>query len=145
MKKHNNAEERLNQELDWIEIIKSIRELKVLTKLILSQHQIQLLAFKKDNVITNQPLEKKEQEWLEHWLPFDNTANLKSFIYKTRVSNVIKKIDEDNITDIDKRLIEEITGEKPEVSDNHELPRGKKQHFTSSILEFSLFVKSSLL
>ena len=144
-RKHNNAEKKLHEELDWIEIIKSIRELKVLTKLILSQHQRQLLAFQKNNVITNQPPEKKEEEYLEHWMPFENTAKFRNFIYRTRVNNVIEHMDKSSITAIDKKLIEEITGEKPEESDNHQLPRGKNRHHTYFHFKYEPFLLSETI
>ena len=78
-KQHQNAEERFHEELDCVQIIKSIRELKVLTKIILSQHQRQLLSFHKNNVISDQPTDKEEEAQLEHWMPFEDTAKLKSF------------------------------------------------------------------
>ena len=79
-KKHQNAEERFHDELDCVQIIKSIRELKVMTKIILSQHQRQMLSFHKNNVISDQNIEEEEEEaQLEHWMPFEVTAKLKSF------------------------------------------------------------------
>jgi len=78
-KQHQNAEERFHDELDCVQIIKSIRELKVLTKIILSQHQRQLLSFHKNNVISYRNFEKEEEAQLEHWMPFEDTAKPKSF------------------------------------------------------------------
>lgn len=84
LKQNNNAKERLSDELDCVQIIKSIRELKVLTKLILDQHQRQLLGFSKYNVITDQPSLKEDKTHIENWVP-DKKSGLKGFSYKLKI------------------------------------------------------------
>ena len=54
-RQYHSAETKYNQELDCVEIVKSIREMKVVTKMILDQHQLHLLAFSKHNVISTHP------------------------------------------------------------------------------------------
>jgi len=80
MKKYQNAEERLSDELDWVSIIKSIRELKVFATLILDQQQRQLLAFSKYNIVTDEPNTKRDSEFLENWVPTYNSAKKNSKI-----------------------------------------------------------------
>ena len=78
IKQYQNAEERLTDELDWVSIIKSIRELKVFATLILDQQQRQLLAFSKYNVVTDKPNIKRESEFLENWVPMYKSAKKNS-------------------------------------------------------------------
>jgi len=78
IKQYQNAEERLTDELDWVSIIKSIRELKVFATLILDQQQRQLLAFSKYNVVTDEPNAKRDSEFLENWVPTYKSAKKNS-------------------------------------------------------------------
>ena len=125
-KQHQNAEERFHEELDCVQIIKSIRELKVLTKIILSQHQRQLLSFHKNNVISYRNFEKEEEAQLEHWMPFEDTAKLKSFIYKVKVADIMKGWKDSQITEIDKKLMGEIIAKGEEESSNDQTSKGKQ-------------------
>lgn len=65
MKMHHNAETTYYAELDCVEIIKSIRELKVVTKMILDQHQSSLIAFSKRKVISAEPLKEQQRCLIE--------------------------------------------------------------------------------
>ena len=78
IKQYQNAEERLTDELDWVSIIKSIRELKLFATLILNQQQRQLLAFSKYNIVTDEPNTKRESEFLENWVPMYKSAKKNS-------------------------------------------------------------------
>jgi len=91
IKQYQNAEERLTDELDWVSIIKSIRELKVFATLILDQQQRQLLAFSKYNVVTDEPNTKRDSEFLENWVPTYKSSKKDSH-QKSKIFNLSFKL-----------------------------------------------------
>ena len=50
-KLYNQGVEKLSNELDWVSIINSIRELNVLVQLIIDENQRELIKFHKDNLL----------------------------------------------------------------------------------------------
>ena len=52
---HKDGLQRFKQETDTIEIIKSIRQLKMLIKILLPKHQIKLLELADSNLLDNDP------------------------------------------------------------------------------------------
>ena len=48
---YSEGENRYLKDLDWVNIVKTIRELKALSRIILNQQQVQLLAFERDSIL----------------------------------------------------------------------------------------------
>ena len=57
---YSEGEDRYLKDLDWVSIVKSIRELKALSRIILNHQQVQLLAFERDSVL---PSSKEHELW----------------------------------------------------------------------------------
>ena len=123
-RQHDNAEQRLHEELDCVKIIKAIRELKMVTKLILSQHQRQLLAFNSRNVISEQPNAQPDDEQLEDCMPFAKSDELRKATYQQKVEDIVEYWEEGDITEIDKKLVNEITNGKSTTSKPHQIVKG---------------------
>ena len=67
------------EDLDWVNIIKSIRELKTLVKIVLDQHQSQLIVFEKESILPQIFEFKKEcLETIQDKVPFENVKNIKT-------------------------------------------------------------------
>ena len=67
------------EDLDWVNIIKSIRELKTLVKIVLDQHQSQLIFFEKESILPQIFEFKKEcLETIQDKVPFENVKNIKT-------------------------------------------------------------------
>ena len=63
---YSEGEDRYLKDLDCVNIVKLIRELKALTRVILSQQQRQLLAFERESVLpSNKVLETQEHEFIQ--------------------------------------------------------------------------------
>ena len=55
------GENKLQEELDWVTIIKSIRQLKILTQILLSKQQKFLIKFQRNNVIDSSSSETSDE------------------------------------------------------------------------------------
>ena len=81
---YSEGEDHYLKDLDWVNIVKSMRELKALSRIILNQHQRQILAFQNENVIPrSNALKSREKEFLETKVPFENWSYLTHFDYNT--------------------------------------------------------------
>ena len=70
---YSEGESRYLKDLDCVNIVKSIRELKALTRVILSHQQRQLLAFERENVLpSSKTLEKQEAEFIQNKIPLQS-------------------------------------------------------------------------
>ena len=85
------GEEKYLKELDWVSIVKSIRELKALIRIILNNHQRQILAFERESIIPRDKLaEELESFHLHSKVPFDSANNAKQKKYYDEVSKIIQ-------------------------------------------------------
>ena len=48
-------------DLDWVNIVKSLRELRALSRVILNQNQLQILAFESKSVLPSNNVLKKQE------------------------------------------------------------------------------------
>ena len=73
------GEKRYLEDLDWVNIIKSIRELKTLVRIVLDQHQSQLITFEKESILP-QNFEFKNEclETIQDKVPFENVKDIKT-------------------------------------------------------------------
>ena len=69
---YSEGEDKYLKDLDWVSIVKSIRELKALIRIILNQQQRQILEFERESVLpSNKLLEQQEREFIQNKVPFE--------------------------------------------------------------------------
>ena len=70
---YSEGEDKYLKDLDCVSIVKSIRELRAMTRILLNQHQRQLLAFERKSVLpSSKAIEKQEAEFIQNKVPFEN-------------------------------------------------------------------------
>jgi len=115
IQKHKNASKKLAEEMDCVSIVKSIRELKILTKLILDQNQRQLLDFSRESIIPDYKPPEKDKRQLENWMPYRNSENYRFFAYESKVNTFMKKWKWRDDSEINLQLVNEVLATKKDV------------------------------
>ena len=70
---YSEGEDKYLKDINCINIVKSIRELKAITRMLLNQHQIQLLAFERKNVLlSSEATDKHEADYIQNKVPFEH-------------------------------------------------------------------------
>ena len=106
---YSEGEHLYHKDLDWVNIVKSIRELRALTKIILNKQQIQLLAFEKDSILPSiTTLEKKNERSLQNQLLLEGENSLKCEEYSEKVENFIGELRSEELSQLDLKIINEI-------------------------------------
>ena len=68
---YSEGEDRYLKDLDWVNIVKTIRELKALSRIILNQQQVQLLAFERDSILpSSKTLKMLEENSLQNHVTY---------------------------------------------------------------------------
>ena len=68
---YSEGEDRYLKDLDWVNIVKTIRELKALSRVILNQQQVQLLAFERNSMLpSSKTLKKLEENSLQNHVTY---------------------------------------------------------------------------
>ena len=114
---YSEGEERYLKDLDWVNIVKSIRELKALTRIIMSQHQRQILAFERESVLPSSKfLEEQEANQIQNKVPFEYGDQLKHQEYYEEMEKFIDHFSSRNLSNLDHSIINELADEtnKPE-------------------------------
>ena len=111
---YSEGEDRYLKDLDWVNIVKSIRELKALTRILLNQNQREILAFERESVLpSSRALEKIEADFIQNKVPFEYEGSLKEE-YLERVAHLIDNFDSKELSNLDVKIIEEISNEPSE-------------------------------
>ena len=80
------GEHKYLQDLDCVNIVKSIRELKALARVMLSQHQRQLLAFERESVLSSSiPTDRSTKELTHGSVPFEYASPKEQTEYSEKV------------------------------------------------------------
>ena len=109
---YSEGEDRYLKDLDWVSIVKALRELKALTKIILDRQQRQILEFERESVLpSNKLLEREESEFIQNKVPFEFSGSIKQDDYKERVAKFVGEFSKRTFSNIDVRIIGEIVGE----------------------------------
>ena len=109
------------QELDWISLIHSIRQLKFLQKMVMTEHQIILNKFSKENVLLDTPSIQKPKHlmiddkniklpgmnWNKNWLEIDS--------YEIQVKQLTENLTFDYWAENDKWIIDQILWDKENI------------------------------
>ena len=109
---YKEGEDRYLKDLDWVNIVKSIRELKALTRVILSQQQRQILAFERESVLpSNKYLEELYANQIQNKVPFEYDSQEKHEQYSEDLQKIIEHFSNKPLADIDNNIIKELTDE----------------------------------
>ena len=112
---YSEGEDRYLKDLDWVNIVKSIRELKALTRILLNQNQREILAFERESVLpSSKALEKIEAEFIQNKVPFEYAGYLKQEEYIERVTHLMNNFESNALSNLDVKIIEEISNEPSE-------------------------------
>ena len=109
---YSEGEERYLKDLDCVNIVKSIRELKALTRIIMDQHQRQILAFERESVIPSSKfLEEQEINQIQNKVPFEYSDQLKHQEYYEEMEKFIGNFTNKNLSNLDCSIINELADE----------------------------------
>ena len=109
---YSEGEERYLKDLDCVNIVKSIRELKALTRIIMDQHQRQILAFERESVIPSSKfLEEQEANQIQNKVPFEYSDQLKHQEYYEEMEKLIDNFTNKDLSNFDHRIINELADE----------------------------------
>ena len=107
---YSEGEERYLKDLDCVTIVKAIRELRAMSRVILTQQQRQLLAFERESVLpTSKELEGLESEYIHNKVPFETMNNMVRAEYLVNVDKFIHELECKELTNIDAKIIDEIS------------------------------------
>ena len=99
------GQEKLQEELDWVTIIKSIRRLKILTQLLLTKKQKFLMKFQRNDVIDSSSTGTSDEGQL-NIIELMKSKNIKhKEIVNRKINNNIASFDNMELKDIDLRII----------------------------------------
>ena len=103
------GEHRYLKDLDWVNIVKSIRELKALSRVILNKYQQEILSFEKDSLLPSiEAYKNKKFDSVHDWLPLEYSGSIKQDEYKEKVVNFLEEYSNKELSNIDLKIIEEV-------------------------------------
>ena len=109
---YSEGEDRYLQDLDCVNIVKAIRELKALSRVMLSQQQRQLLAFERESVLPSSNLVKQlEAEFVQNKVPFEYAESKNKTEYLEKVDKYLDEFKGQALTNMDIKIIDEIVNE----------------------------------
>ena len=108
----SEGEDRYLKDLDWVNIVKSLRELRALVRIILNQQQRQILEFERESVIpSNKLIKNEESEFIQNKVPFEYSGLLKQDNYHDMIGKFVDDYSQQSLTKIDVKIINEILRE----------------------------------
>ena len=114
---YSEGEDKYLKDLDCVNIVKSIRELKALTRVILSQQQREILTFEHESLLpSNKAFEQQEANFICNKVPFEYAGYLKHEEYYNRVERFAKSFEGKLLSDLDIQIFQEII-------DNSSIPK----------------------
>ena len=109
---YQEGEEKYLKDLDCVNIVKSIRELKALTRIILNQHQREILAFEHESVIpSSKYLKEQNTNEIQNKVPFEYDNQEKHQKYSEELDKFINQYSNRQLSKIDKNIINDIVFE----------------------------------
>ena len=100
---YSEGEIRYLQDLDWVNIVKAIRELKAMSRVILTQQQLQLLSFEREGILpVNKEFKTEEPDSIYNKVPFEYANNTKITDYFANVNKFIDGFGNSELTEDDK-------------------------------------------
>ena len=115
---YRESEHKYLKDLDWVSIVKSIRELKALTRVILSQQQRQILAFERESVLpSSKYLEELDANQIQNKVPFEYEDFDKQQKYDFELKKFIDGYTKGSLSRLDYKIMDELEDERK--LDNH--------------------------
>ena len=106
------GEDKYHKDLDCVSIIKSIRELKAMTRILLSEQQRQLLAFERESILPSSKLiELQESKFIQNKVPFENWKSIDDSDYWNQLSLFIEEYKNQELEPLDTKIMNEIINE----------------------------------
>ena len=115
---YTQDEHKYLQYLNCVNIVKSIRELKALARVVLSQHQRQLLAFERESVLSSSRSTDRSTKELTHGsVPFEHANPKEQTEYSEKVDRLVGSFADRELSGLDVNIIDEICYEKSNLID----------------------------
>ena len=109
---YKEGEDRFLKDLDCVNIVKSIRELKALTRIILNQQQRQILAFERESVLpSSKYLQELEVNQIQNKVPFEYGSEERHQLYYEELESLVENYSNKVFSNIDHSIIEELVDE----------------------------------
>ena len=109
---YKEGEDRYLKDLDCVNIVKSIRELKALTRVILNQQQRQILAFERESVLpSSKYLDELNANQIQNKVPFEYGSQEKHEQYSEELQKIIEHFSSIQLSNIDNNIINELADE----------------------------------
>ena len=106
---YSEGEHRYLKDLDWVNIVKSIRELKALSRVILNKYQQEILSFEKDSLLpSDEAYKNKKLDSIYDRLPLEYSGSIQQDEYKGKVVNFLEEYSSKELSNIDLKIIEEV-------------------------------------
>ena len=109
---YQEGEEKYLKDLDCVNIVKSIRELKALTRILLNQQQREILAFERESVLpSSEYLKEQNMNEIQNKVPFEYDSQEKHQKYSEELDKFIDQFSNRQLSKIDKNIINDIVFE----------------------------------
>ena len=115
---YTEGENKYLKDLDCVNIVKSIRELKALTRIILNQQQRQILAFERESVLPSwKELEELNTNLIQNKVPFEYESHDNRQKYNNELEKFIDRYTQGPLSRLDYTIMDEL--ENNRQLDNH--------------------------
>ena len=105
---YSEGEEAYLNDLDWVNIVKSLRELKALSRIILNKYQLQILSFENTSVLPRNKLIKiQESDLIQDKVPLEYASKDNQSDYMNHISKFINQLPPQ--AEIDLKILAEIS------------------------------------
>ena len=99
---------KIKAELDVVDILKSLRDIKLMTRVIFETHQVELLKFNREGLLTPSAPLLQTNSQKPYLIPTAKKLLSKDHdIYEAWVSQISRKFDKNKVTQIEHRLLKE--------------------------------------
>ena len=110
---YTQGEYKYLHDLDCVNIVKSIRELKALARVMFSQYQCQLLAFERESVLSSSRHTDQSTKELTHGsVPFEHASSKEQTEYSEKVDRLVGSFADRELSVLDISIIDEFSLKK---------------------------------
>ena len=119
---YKEGEDKYLKDLDCVNIVKSIRELKALTRVILSQQQRQILAFERESVLpSSKYLEELDANQIQNKVPFEYENLIKQQKYNNELGKFIYEYSRAPLSQFDYKIMDELEDDRKIINYPNEI------------------------
>lgn len=139
------GEEKLLEELDCVTIIKAVRQLKLITAVLLNKRQKFLMKFQRNNVIDSSSSGTSDEGQM-NIIDLMESKNQKHVeIVNKKIKKIISSYGDKDIQEIDKRVISGIVKKRFSDSENDNLDGSFEKYNVDSEILYEGKLSSSLI